>query len=266
MRAIADLLRPAETPAPDEGPWQPPVACETCRDKGFVLDEAAWERQGYRGGLLPCPRCGESRRRQRLERISGLSPAMQGWRLSNFRGRRGCEEALEAAAAAVARPRGFLTFWGPWGTGKTRLLASIANECRDRGMAAVYTTMADLLDDLRATFDPQTPESFGHRWDLVLSARVLAIDEIEKIRPTRWSLERLFSLVDNRYRHAAERLTVVATNSRVGRGCQLLPGVEPQWEGYLESRLLDGRFTVVELRGGDARPASRWADAGTMER
>jgi DNA replication protein DnaC len=228
-----------------------PGGCDVCRGVGFVFDEAAWERNGFRGGLVLCPACGQARRQERLERMCGLSDGMHAWTLAGFWSEPGREAALEAAWRAVEQPRGFLTFWGPCGTGKTYLLAAIVNECRARGMSAVYTTVADLLDTLRESFDPDAEEGFPATWRCFLDAQVLALDEIEKFSATAWAEEKFFQLVDHRYRWWRHRLTVFATNRPVREGSRLIESSRYSW--YFESRLLDERFAVVELVGRDMR-------------
>lgn len=232
--------------------------CPVCRGVGVVLNEREWERNGFRGGLVPCPQCGAAKQQARLERISGLSADMKTWYLDGFASQFGRHEALDAAREAVAQPRGFLTFHGAWGTGKTYLLASVVNECRRLGMAAVYTTVADLLDEFRTAFNPKAEEGYSALWERVISCKVLALDEAEKFRATEWAEERFFALVDNRYRHLGECLTLFATNVPVKRGATIIE--RTSYPGYLEDRLLDGRCRVVAVTGGSVRPHAGWRE------
>jgi len=262
MRSLAEItsVDEAADAGADTKPLPPlenyPDTCDVCRGVGFVLDEAEWENSRYRGGLVPCPACSPQRQQERLERISGLSEDMRSWTFARFAREWGRQEALEAAQAALDDMRGFLTLYGPWGTGKTFLLACIVNETRKRGQTAIYTTVADLLDDLRETFDPESSESYSQLWHRVMNAKVLALDEVEKFRASEWAEEKFFQLVDNRYRLASECLTAFATNVTVKAGARVIKNT--RYPGYLESRLLDGRFRVVEVGGGDVRPFARW--------
>ena len=228
-----------------------PGGCDVCRGVGFVFDEAAWERNGFRGGLVLCPACGQARRQERLERMCGLSDSMHAWTLAGFWSEPGREAALEAAWRAVEQPRGFLTFWGPCGTGKTYLLAAIVNECRARGLSAVYATVAELLESLHDSFEPESGESLSGTWRRFLDAQVLALDEIEKFPASPWTEEKFFQLISQRYRWSEQRLTVFATSRPVRCGCRIIE--RTRYPGYLESLLLDRRFGVLELRGPDRR-------------
>lgn len=237
-----------EDPVYESG--EPEYECPVCKDLR-VLDD--------NGVIVPCDRCGKEWQQERLRRLCGLSPHMQGWTLDRFalefRDQVQAESrrrALAAARKAVTEPKGFLTFWGSWGTGKTYLLAAIVNECRKLGYTAIYTTVADLLDELRETFDPGVRESYTVRFERLKRSKVLALDELEKWRASDWAEEKFFQLVDERYRHCEDRLTVFATNAKVMHGCRVVKGT--RWPGYLEDRLTDGRFGVVELKGGSVRP------------
>jgi DNA replication protein DnaC len=207
-----------------------------------VFDEAAWERNGFRGGLVLCPACGRARRQERLERLCGLSDRMRSWTLAGFWSEPGREAALEAAWRAVEQPQGFLTFWGGRGVGKTYLLAAIVNECCRRGRSAVYATVAELLESLHDSFEPESGESLSGTWRRFLDAQVLALDEIERFSASPWAEENFFQLIDQRYRWSEQCLTVFATSRPVRWGCRIIE--RTRYPGYLESLLLDRRFGV----------------------
>ncbi len=251
----ADLRRAIEraTPPPPSAPlvdlgiersWQ----CDSCHDL-HVVDRGD-------GKCVPCPDCGADSHRALLQRICGLSEEQQSWTFANYRPQNPAgRKALDAAKEAAVRPRGFVSFWGPWGTGKTHLLAAIVNNCRARGVVSVYRSMATLLDELRATFQ-NDGESFAARFDHFASAAVLALDEFDKWSITPWAEEQAFKLIDARYARLGECLTAIATNRKVSREEAVITGT--RWPGYLESRLLDGRCQVLEVSGGDVRPRMRW--------
>jgi len=204
---------------------------------------------------VPCPACpGAAERRQaRLAQVCGLSDEMRGWRLDAAIHRDGSTAAIIASRKLLEAGQGWLTLWGEWGTLKTYLLAAMVNEVRESGRVAVYTTMADLLDEFKRCFNPNAGTQFSVLWDRVVQADLLAIDEIEKFNPTSWAEAEFFRLVDNRYRNANETMTVWATNSRVAPNRTVIPNT--RYPGYLESRINDARFAVVEMAGGDVRAA-----------
>jgi len=227
--------------------------CPKCKGVGWLVS-AFGPETGWKTKLVRCNVCGAHRQQEYLQALSGLSPEMLTWTLDGFMGREGRVEAIQAAKAVIANPRWWLILYGPAGTGKTYLMAAIVNALRQQGYMAIYTTMADLLDHCRQAYDPagKGPD-YDDFWSIVVNAHCLAIDEIEKFRPTPWAEEKVFQLMDERYRNAPRQLTVLATNSTVRRGVQLL--AETRYPGYLESRILDGRNRIVHLACGDVRPA-----------
>ena len=229
---------------PDYAPPARTWTCDHCHDLHVVDDD---------GRIVPCPDCGAAHHAERLRRLCGLAPAMESWTVAQFRAQTPEAKAAKAAARqAVKRRTGWLTLWGPWGTGKTFLLAAVVNECRQAGHLAVYTTVADLLDELRETFDAASGESYSTRFERYRRAKVLALDELEKFRASEWAEEKFFQLIETRYERADTCLTLFATNNRVAPGAKVVPAT--RYPGYLESRLLDGRFAVHEIGGGDLRP------------
>lgn len=119
---------------------------------------------------------------------------------------------------------------------------------------AVYTTLTDLLDYLRSAYDPNRAQalSFDKRWDLLVTAELLALDELDEFSATAWALERFQRLIDERWRNMGQRLTLLASNSR-------LSAFPPK----VASRLNDGHASVVEL---GERPAPReWETVDSQE-
>lgn len=246
-------------------PLEPAYACPHCKDLGLVAFEVA----PHRYETTWCRHCSADKAAAHEERETGLQGDVKTWRLSGFRRRFGPAAAgLDAARRVVKEPFGFVTFHGGYGSRKSHLLAGICNELHDkvtssdRGRTVHYTTLAGLLDYLRQAFDPQSTSSYTARYDRMLRAEVLAIDEVEKVSVTQWADEKLFGLIDDRYRRAGECLTLIATNQRlcdrdksgkVTKTYSVLP--ESRHAGAIMSRLLDGRFLVVDMGNEDVRPS-----------
>ena len=136
-----------------------------------------------------------------------------------------------------------VTLSGPTGTGKSTLLICAVNTAREANIPSVYVTVSDLLDYLRAAYNPERRDlSFDGRWDLLVSAEVLAPDELDEFNSTPWAAERFLRLIDERWCNMQTLLTMLATNSGLSR---LPPKVA--------SRLGDGRASVWTLGGEDMR-------------
>ena len=128
--------------------------------------------------------------------------------------------------------------------GKTRLLACLVNAARALGQVAVYTTTADLMDYLRAGYNPETKEAltYDDRFDLLKNCRLLCLDEFDRWHTTEWAMEKFTQLINWRYERGAELMTAFAAN------CTLedLPG-------YVASRMQDRKNYVYVLDGADVR-------------
>lgn len=195
-----------------------------------------------------CQEAGDLERRRRyLMSVDGLTPGERSITFDQFQITEDNEEGYRAVIGALERRRGMVTLTGQWGRGKSLLQICAVNWARERGMLAVYSRVADILDYLRRAYDPSATVSADARWDLLMRTDVLALDEMDRFNTTQWALEQFFRLVDNRWREMDRRLTLFATNTPVNA----LPG-------EIASRLRDGRAAICTLKGPDMRPAAEW--------
>jgi DNA replication protein DnaC len=119
------------------------------------------------------------------------------------------KQALAYAQAFAENPNGWLIFTGTYGCGKTHLAAAIANHNATQGHPALFVVVPDLLDHLRATFNPQSTVSFDQRFEEVRRAPLLVLDDLGTESATPWAREKLYQIFD--YRYNARLPTVITT-------------------------------------------------------
>jgi DNA replication protein DnaC len=136
------------------------------------------------------------------------------------------EQAISYARAFAENPEGWLIFTGTYGCGKTHLAAAIANHNATQGRPALFVVVPDLLDHLRATFNPQSAVTFDQRFEEVRRAPLLILDDLGTESATPWAREKLYQIFD--YRYNAHLPTVITTAT-------LIEELDPR----LATRMLD---------------------------
>lgn len=155
--------------------------------------------------------------------------------------------AFEAARSYAANPEGWLVLVGSHGNGKTHLAAAIANDQGQAGRRALFVTCADLLDHLRATFNPESTQRYDKLFTEVRNAPFLVLDDLVLEGASPWAREKLIQLLDHRY--VARLPTVITTAAD-----------KYELGDKLESRVLDRRQHVICIitapvyKGGAATP------------
>ena len=146
---------------------------------------------------------------------------------------RSLEKAVKAATTFAARPRGWLVLTGPYGSGKTHLAAAIANTLADKGNPPLFIMVPDLLDHLRATFNPSSNTSYDRRFDEIRTASLLVLDDLGAQSTSPWAKEKLHQLFNHRYN--AELATVITV------AVDMLESIDER----LRVRLLDERLCSI---------------------
>ena len=140
--------------------------------------------------------------------------------------RENLQRALKEAKDFAENPRLWLVFSGPYGCGKTHLAAAIANYRAGQGFPVLFVVVPDLLDHLRATFNPASHIAYDQRFEEIREAPLLVLDDLGTESATSWAKEKLFQLFNHRYN--ARLPTVITTPDRPD-------DIEPR----LRTRMLD---------------------------
>ena len=257
MRSIGDILKTLEHLIPKNtgigAPRQAEApACPICRDAGYIRFDVPITDPNF-GRLIPCEcrlREQERRKHEELLRIGNLG-SFEDKTFDNF------DPNVDRSAAAAYRdavtyardPKGSGTPWiffeGGCGTGKTHLAAAIANYyILHQGGRALFTIVPDLLDHLRATFNPAASTdgvTYDQRFQDVREVPLLVLDDLGTENATPWAKEKLFQILNHRYN---EGLSTVVTSNHDPK----------QIDERIVSRLGDSRLCrVVHLHGSDYR-------------
>ena len=123
------------------------------------------------------------------------------------------EASVKAALQFAKNPTGWLVFTGGYGTGKTHLAAAIANSLAEAGTPPLVVMVPDLLDHLRATFSPNSTNSYDRLFDEVKVSQVLILDDLGSQSTTPWAKEKLFQLLNYRYNLELPTVITVAIDA-----------------------------------------------------
>lgn len=203
-----------------------------------------------------------ARRDARVETLmekSGLSRRFRRYTFANFR-----PMASNGAGRALIRVEEYLANWeenreegrglylcGGVGTGKTHLAVAILNELvRKKRVPSLFVTVPELLDNLRETYN-KPGRNLDEWMDAVQNAEFLVLDDLGSERPTEWVRERIFVIVNHRYREALptvftsnigpEELPTQLSGRTASRIIAMCEGVEIEGDDYRETAAKEGR-------------------------
>lgn len=192
--------------------------------------------------LPPLPELAELAQQGRAEQRTEL------WRTripSRFLWAR-CEDFTDPVgpelAAWGADPAGRnLVLVGATGVGKSHAAVAAARVRWDRGCDVAFWPTVELLDALR----PGGPEGLLAE---LCQVEVLVLDDLGAEKPTDWTAERLYALINRRW--LEERTTVATTNVAPD-------GLEPVLGSRTYSRLVGSGAVALALSGADRRLAKQ---------
>lgn len=172
----------------------PPVPCD-CRQK--VIDEAVKRKESIE----------RAEKLKLLRSMSLMDKKFENLYFSSLQQTKFNERPLKIARRYVERfdlmyqkCQGML-FYGPPGTGKSYLAAAIANELMEMQKSIIMTSFVKILD--------KTAESES-LVDSLNQADLLIIDDLGAERETSYALERVYNVIDSRYR--ANKPMLLTTN------------------------------------------------------
>lgn len=232
--------------------------CPICHGLGFITRDVPVEHPDF-GRAIPCE-CKqeelESARLADLRRASNLGMLSQmtfdsflpdGIGL-NAQKQRNLRQAFQQARRFAEEPNGWLIFKGAYGCGKTHLAVAIANYRVERGEPALFVVVPDLLDHLRAAFNPAAEVAYDERFNSVRETPLLILDDLGTHAASPWAQEKLYQIFN--YRYNAQLPTVITTNHEL-----------EEIDLRLRSRMVDPSLsTICTILAPDFRRAGAGGD------
>jgi DNA replication protein DnaC len=220
-------------------------ACAICNDAGWILFDLPFDHADFGKPIrCECQRRGDAERRiSALRTTSGLG-AFSAQTFATFDASRpGVDEAVHAARAYAERPDGILLLTGSYGCGKTHLAMAIGNALLERGVAAAFYTVPDLLTTMHASLISDYGAGYERLLCQLRDVDVLILDDLGAERTTDRRSEHLFAVINARYQYGTP--LVITSN--------FAPTSE-RLEGRLRSRLTDtASVQHITLTAGDYR-------------
>lgn len=194
--------------------------CSVCRDAGFVHPVSSSGQPDY-SRAVPCACRAHALVQQKqtlLERYSNLGYlAHYSFETLQTAGRaqsiQGYPAACEAARRYAAEPQGWIILVGPAGSGKTHLACAVANARLSQGQSVFYISAADLLDHLRAAFNPGSDISYDDLFTQVRNAPLLVLDDVRAEGSSEWARQKLEQILNHRYNLRLP--TVITTDAAI---------------------------------------------------
>jgi DNA replication protein DnaC len=192
------------------------AVCPKCGGTGFIITE-----HGTLSGASPCD-CRAQGRASRLEDRSHIPVLYRKASFDNFvvpgnenpTARRELTTVLLAVKQFVRDfpndKRPGLLLIGETGCGKTHLAVAALREIMAKGFEGLFCNYQELLNDIKAGYDPASNSSSREAYVTALDAEVLLLDDLGANRTTDWVEDTINSIVT--YRCDNRRALLATTN------------------------------------------------------
>jgi DNA replication protein DnaC len=189
---------------------------DKCRERGWIMQSVMQpDKNRLRIGMGPCllrKRQNEERKIQKLFSQAAIPLGLQKCSLDNFvttgmgksvkRAKLEAENAIETSCSLVLA--------GGIGVGKTHLAAAIVRGVILQGRSAMFISALGYLEHLKNTFENSVADLYHAMTDHVKSVNCLAIDDFGAEKPSEWTIERLYDLINTRIERNLQ--TIITTN------------------------------------------------------
>lgn len=264
-----------ELAIPNAGPAAP--ICATCKDTLWVATKPS--KPDMKPVLVPCScQQGKDEKTNRLTTYADLGNLSdRTFKTLKPRWRRGnadpdsLEQGVKAAKEFAKKPEGWLVISGPLRTGKSHIAAAITNQCTSRGTPTKFVSAMYIDETVRDLDRWSEAEDAQAKWEAVINAPVLIIDDFGMHLSNARVAERLDQLLTvraagplptvivlaKRYNELPDRLGLRLIDEHLCTRLEILPrGHTDTVAGRVPSRLLEQMTFRTFDPNGDPR-ASR---------
>ncbi len=237
LKSIEERLKSIDS-FPEQDPDALNSACPKCDGYGHIIDEK---------GARPCD-CIKKEIAQREIADARIPKYFNHATLDNYDAHRPILKSCLSLARNFVENYSLdnykgLYLSGPTGVGKTHLAIGILKALIERGYDGVFYNVVDLLDKIRATFDPKNPMEAKNRLVQDFDRQIFILDDFGVQKSSSWVTDRLYALINRRYQDCK---TIIITSNHSFNDLLL------RVDKALSSRIID-MCEDIEIKADDYR-------------
>lgn len=208
------------------------------------------------GNAVPC-KCREGEIRKRRSNFAEIPEAFKDHTIKNFdtdiykldKSKMMINAVLKAVRYYIddfekqkENGMGLYLFSRTKGSGKTRMVASIANELLNNYQVKFATSPA-IIAEIRGTYDKNSSvcQTESQLLDFLITSEILVIDDFGTEKITDWVNEKLYHIINERY--IEKKVTIFTSNNEIGK-C----GYNPRIISRIQERSYPIRFPEESVR------------------
>jgi DNA replication protein DnaC len=226
-----------------------------CKEHGWIMQPFLEPgKKIARLGMGPCllrKKSIEQRKTEKLFLEAEIPPSLRRCSLANYvtDGRNESVRRAKFAAENAIQTGCSLVLAGRSGTGKTHLAAAIAQGVLLQGRSALFISAIGYLEHLKSTFETRRADLYPEMVNHVKSVNCLVLDDFGAEKPSEWSMERLYDVINTRIER--ELQTVITTNFASAPDLIRRMSSDPMGAARIVSRLVS--FGWLSIEDGDYR-------------